>query len=78
MARDKVAKETYRKAYEDMNTFILNYLEPEASFDKQSVFALTTMIIGAVAISRTLEDTAMIKKILSSSREQARLILEMY
>jgi len=76
VARDKIAKETYSEAYEGMNKFILYCLKSDASFDKQSVFALTSMIIGAVSISRTLEDTAMVKQILSSCRDQVRLILE--
>ena len=76
VARDKSTKEAYGKAYEGMNDVILSYLEPEAGFDKQSIYALTSMSIGAVSISRTLDNTAMVKKILSSSRDQVRLILE--
>jgi TetR/AcrR family transcriptional repressor of nem operon len=33
------------------------------------------MIIGAVAVSRTIEDKRLVKKILNSCRQQARLIL---
>lgn len=76
VARDQIAKVAYSKAYQDMNTIIIKYLEPKASFDKQKILALTAMIIGAVAISRTLEEHSLMTSILSSSREQARKILD--
>lgn len=51
------------------------YLESEPNFNKNNIFALTSMIFCAVAISRAFEDPDIIIKILSSCREQACIIL---
>jgi hypothetical protein len=58
-----------------MNKIIMDYAGADASCDEEDILSLTAMIIGAVAVSRTIEDQRLVKQILNSCRQQARLIL---
>ena len=74
-SRDPKTKETYSNVYKNMNKIILEYAGAHSLCTKESVISLTAMIIGAVAIARTIDDQSLVKDILSSCRQQARLIL---
>lgn len=76
VSRDKETNKTYAHVYSRMNKLILSYADKNLEGSEQKVLSLTSMIIGAVAISRTMEDTDQVKQILSSCRQQARLILD--
>lgn len=75
VSRDKNTNKTYAHVYARMNQVILNYAGKNASENQQKVVSLTSMMIGAVAIARTIDDESMVKEILSSCRQQARSIL---
>ena len=58
-----------------MNKIIMNYAGADAPCNEKEILSLTSMIIGAVAVSRMIDDESVVKNILASSRQQARLIL---
>ena len=75
VTQDQEAKETYSSVYEDMNKAIMAYVKTFYSCHQDKILSVTSMVIGAVAISRTLEDQEMILKLLTSCRLEAGKIL---
>ena len=75
VSRDKTAKKAYTHSYKNMNKIIMDYAGADAPCNEEEILSLTAMIIGAVAVSRTIEDQRLVKNILTSCRQQARLIL---
>ncbi|WP_413699075.1 TetR/AcrR family transcriptional regulator [Psychromonas sp. KJ10-10] len=75
VSQDKTAKKAYAHTFKNMNKIILDYAGDNAPCNKEDILSLTSMIIGAVAVSRTIEDKDLVKNILASCRQQARLIL---
>ncbi|MEH6442677.1 MAG: TetR/AcrR family transcriptional regulator [Oceanospirillaceae bacterium] len=73
--RDEATKGTYTESYRNMNRIIMSYLDEEALCNKERVFALTSMIIGAVAIARNIDDSSLVESILTSCREQTKIML---
>ena len=75
MTQDQEAKETYARSYEGMNKAIMAYAETFSACQPNDILSVTAMIIGAVAIARTLEDQKTILKLLTSCRIEAGRIL---
>lgn len=75
VSRDKTAKKAYAHTYKNMNKIIMDYAGAEIPCSTEDILSLTSMIIGAVAVSRTIEDDSLVKNILTSCRQQARLML---
>ena len=75
VSQDKTAKRVYAQSYRNMNKIILEYASADAPCNEEDILSLTSMIIGAVAVSRTIEDKDLVEKILMSCRQKARLIL---
>lgn len=75
VARNKVAQQTYSNTYQHMNRVLMNYAGTDTPCNKTQMLSLTSMIIGAVAISRTMDDEELIHSILSACRQQARVML---
>jgi AcrR family transcriptional regulator len=75
--RDKATKETYTNTYRNMNRLIMEYVGEDNLCDEESIFALTSMIIGAVAIARNLDDRKLVDSVLTSCKEQVRSMLGM-
>ncbi len=75
VTQDKEAQETYANVYEGMNKTIMAYTETFYSCHKDEVLSVTAMIIGAVAISRTLKNQIAILTLLTSCRLEAGRIL---
>lgn len=75
VTQDQEAKETYTRVYEGMNKAIMAYVKTFYSCHQDEILSVTAMIIGAVAISRTLEDQETISKLLTSCRLEAGKIL---
>ena len=75
VTQDQEAKETYTRVYEGMNKAIMAYAKTFHSCKQSETFSVTAMIIGAVAISRTLEDQTAVSKLLASCRIEAGKIL---
>ena len=75
ITRDSEAKLAYASAYNDMNKVILTYANSYTSCDEDEILTLTAMIIGAVAIARTMDNKKAVKKLLTSCREAAGMKL---
>lgn len=75
VSRDKTTKRAYAHSFKSMNKIIMKYAGPDVPCNENDVLSLTSMIIGAVAVSRTIEDQHLVKNILDSCRQQARIIL---
>ncbi len=75
VTQDQEAKETYTRVYEGMNKAIMAYAKTFHSCQQGETLSVTAMIIGAVAISRTLENQATVVKLLTSCRFEAGKIL---
>ena len=73
--KDSDARAAYAKAYTDFNRIIMAYANSYTSCDENEVLSLTAMIIGAVAIARTMENKSSIKKLLASCRQEVTLKL---
>ena len=71
VTQDQQAKETYTGVYERMNKAIKTY----TCCNQDEILSVTAMIIGAVAIARTLQDQKTIFKLLTSCRAEAGKIL---
>lgn len=69
------AKRAYAGVYYGMNNAILHYANSYTTCTKNQILSLTAMIIGAVAIARTLDDKEVITNLLTSCRIDAGLIL---
>lgn len=74
-SRDSMTKAIYTDAYRNMNRMITSYLGIEPGHANDAVFSLTSMIIGAVAIARTVDDEKIVESILSSCRVRAKAIV---
>ena len=75
ISRNKTTKDTYTKSYRNMNKLILHYLKEVCECGEEEILSLTSMIIGAVAVSRAVNDEALVEKILSSCRQQVRILI---
>lgn len=75
VTRDPEAKLAYANAYDGMNKAIMAYAKSYTECNSDEILALTAMIIGAVAISRTLDDNKTINQLLSSCRQEAGIKL---
>lgn len=75
VTRDMDAKLAYSKAYSGFNKIIMTYANCYTTCNEDEILSLTAMIIGAVAISRTMTSQKDIKKILSSCRREAGIKL---
>ncbi|MCP5077447.1 MAG: TetR/AcrR family transcriptional regulator [Psychromonas sp.] len=75
VTQDVDARAAYCNAYMGMNKIILDYVNKFSSCNQQQVLAVTSMIIGAVAISRTIENSDEILLLLTSCREEVGKLL---
>ena len=75
VTRDAAARLAYANAYQGMNRAIMAYCNSYTKCDPEQILALTAMIIGAVAIARTMDDEQAIVSLLDASRKEAGLKL---
>lgn len=73
--QDSEAKLAYARTYDGMNKAILAYANSYTNCDEDEILMLTAMIIGAVAISRTMDNRKAVKKLLASCRQEAGIKL---
>lgn len=73
--QDTEAKSAYARTYDGMNKAILAYANSYTNCDEDEILSLTAMIIGAVAIARTIDDKKAVKKLLASCRQDAGIKL---
>jgi len=68
-------RSTYTQVFQGMNTLLQKELRQFSDSSEEEVYALTAMMIGAVAIGRSLDNKATLNKLLRSSESVAlRLI----
>jgi len=75
VGRDEAARSAYSQAYDNVNKVVLNYAQKYTACSKKEVLSLTAMIIGTVAISRTINDSDTVKDLLAACRSDASLKL---
>jgi TetR/AcrR family transcriptional repressor of nem operon len=73
--QDKVIKAAYTDVYYGMNTAIMEYANSYTDCDEQDVLSVTAMMIGAVAIARTLQNQDSIESLLAACRREAGIKL---
>jgi AcrR family transcriptional regulator len=68
-------RHTYTQVFEGMNKLVKHAVQKFSDCSEEEVYAVTAMMIGAVAIGRSLDSKATLAKLLSSSESVAlRLI----
>ncbi len=72
---DEKTKATYAKVYGGMNRAILEYASSYTDCDEDDILSVTAMLIGSVAIARTLSDENSATKLLQACRREAGLKL---
>ena len=75
VTRDKETKAIYASVYDGMNKAIIAYARSHIDCDEHDILSLTAMIIGAVAIARTMSDTNAVIDLLAACRREAGLKL---
>ena len=75
VTRDDAAKQTYSAAYENINKVVLAYAQKHTTQTKEDILSLTAMIIGTVAIARTIDNVTTVKALLTNCRNDAGLKL---
>lgn len=68
-------KTAYAETYHGMNTAIMEYASGYADCDEQDILSVTAMMIGAVAIARTLQNENSIENLLAACRREAGIKL---
>ncbi len=74
--RDPLIRSTYADIYTNMNKKILDYTKSYSNCDESKMLAITSMIIGGVAIGRAVDDEELRKQILESCQQFANTLLE--
>ncbi|WP_086932649.1 TetR/AcrR family transcriptional regulator [Agarilytica rhodophyticola] len=73
--KNSEANIAYADTYHGMNTAIMHYAKSYTDCDEQDILSVTAMIIGAVAIARTLQDQDAIESLLTACRREAGIKL---
>jgi TetR/AcrR family transcriptional regulator, transcriptional repressor for nem operon len=69
--RESSARKAYAKAFTHLNRIIMEMANKYTTCSEELMLSVTAMIIGAVAIARTMDDPAMVEKLLESCRIEA-------
>jgi AcrR family transcriptional regulator len=69
--QNKAIKTAYADVYHGMNTAIMEYASSYTDCDEQDILSVTAMMIGAVAIARTLQNQDSIESLLAACRREA-------
>ncbi len=75
VTQDEETKASYAKVYQNMNKAILNYATSYIDCNEDDILAVTSMLIGSVAIARTLGDERAVTKLLQACRREVGLKL---
>ncbi len=73
--REPEVRQTYTKIFKAMNQAIHDMVKPFADGDEQQIYAITAMMIGAVAIGRALDNKQVRQKMLSGCETLALALL---
>ncbi|KZM38651.1 TetR family transcriptional regulator [Marinomonas sp. SBI22] len=69
--QDKTIKTAYADVYNGMNTAVMEHASSYINCDEEDILSVTAMMIGSVAIARTLQDQVAIESLLSACRREA-------
>jgi len=69
--QNEAIKTAYADTYHGMNTAIMEYASSYTDCDEQDILSVTAMMIGAVAIARTLQNQDSIESLLGACRREA-------
>ena len=69
-------KQTYAEVYQKMNKLMVKYASRFSDCDSNKIYAVTAMMIGAVAIGRSIDNIAKLKMLLTSCETTILEILE--
>ncbi|WP_445360281.1 TetR/AcrR family transcriptional regulator [Microbulbifer sp. EKSA005] len=72
---DEETKATYANVYNGMNKAILEYARSYVDCSEDDILSVTAMLIGAVAIARTMRNENSVTKLLQACRQEAGLKL---
>lgn len=67
----KEIQSVYADVYYGMNAAIMEYASSYCDCDEQDILSVTAMMIGAVAIARTLQSQDSIESLLTACRREA-------
>ncbi len=73
--KDPLVRKTYTKIYKGMNKRLAHHAKSFSSCHADTMFAITAMMIGGVAVGRALDDQTTAKKLLTSCQKVARTLL---
>ena len=73
--QDDTTQEAYADVYYDMNNAILEYAKDYTDCSEEDILSVTAMMIGAIAIGRTLQNENSIKRLINSCRREAGIKL---
>ena len=74
--REPNVRDAYTTTFKNMNKRISNYTKSYSSCSKNQILAVTAMMVGCVAVARTLNDEKLKNKLLRSCRETSKQILD--
>lgn len=73
---DPGVRDAYTTTFKNMNKRISNFTKSYSTCSENQILAVTAMIVGGVAIARTLNDNTTKNKLLKSCREISKQILD--
>ena len=68
-------RQTYTKIFKGMNKMVYNFTKQFSDCDEEQIYAVTAMLIGAVAIGRVLDNRQVRQKMLSGCETLALAML---
>lgn len=75
VTHNKETKAIYAKVYDGMNKAILKYTQSYTDCNEDNILSVTAMLIGAVAIARTLPNENAVTALLQACRQEVGLKL---
>jgi TetR/AcrR family transcriptional repressor of nem operon len=75
--REPDTKKVFSDAYMHVNQLIYEYAHSRVNLSQQDILSLTAMVIGTVALARTVTDDRQIEQMLAAAQSQAKKMLEL-
>jgi TetR/AcrR family transcriptional repressor of nem operon len=74
--RDPQVRKTYTQVYKGMNKILASHLNNHSGCHEKTIWAVTAMMIGGVAVSRALDDKRSVRQLLKSCQNVAQALLK--
>lgn len=75
-SREPKIRNTYTRIYQGMNKVLAKYTKSYSNCSEQTIFAVTAMLIGGVAISRVSDDSNTVEQVLNSCQQVAQQLFD--